>query len=218
MTVLSTYLPQVAWKAIVQTVIVLSDTTYRVTIQPYDVNDPGYGSIGVGLYLVDFLGHTYTITASDVGGDPNVIEISDDFEVGRGPLGYRESIIYESVDLGNSPYLAPVRYESLDKSAFGYRYPVDLEILWRNKGDNDELTGLVSHNVSVTFKNLYKQIPVGRDLTKVYRSYEEAPGKPVLEDVLFYNLDVTLTGFTLTIDSSEGLTGVFVEYHFKEKS
>ena len=58
-------------------------------------------------------------------------------------------------------------------------------------------------------------MPTGVGNTKAYRIFEEVTGKPVMQSVLFHSLVVNTLGFSLTIDDSESLTGVIIEYDFK---
>lgn len=84
----------------------------------------------------------------------------------------------------------------------------------RPRFDAGILTGLSSASVSVTFRSEYKSTPVGRKNIHVYRVVEPETGIVLDEDVLHHSVAVTTTGFTLTIDSSESLTGVVIEYLF----
>lgn len=81
--------------------------------------------------------------------------------------------------------------------------------------DYGVLRNLNSRSVSITFANEYDSIPYGRSNLKVYKAVAIEPGKLVDQQVLIYNLSVTTTGFTFEIDSSEELTGIEVEYFFK---
>lgn len=136
------YLPTVAWRTSISNVILLTEettelvATYRVTVDPIDINEPG-GLTGEAedidannYYLKDFLGHTYKII--DVG--TGTVDISDDFRTGHGAVTGRMGIIYKSVGGGTSPYLAPVYYKYLDKSARDYSRRFELDILWKNAG------------------------------------------------------------------------------------
>jgi len=76
------------------------------------------------------------------------------------------------------------------------------------------LSGLGSSSVAVNFPIPFPSIPVGRKNLHVYRVYTPEPGKDVDENVLFYGLTVTTSGFSFEIDSSESLTGVIIEYLF----
>ena len=84
----------------------------------------------------------------------------------------------------------------------------------RPRYDAGILTGLASASVSVTFRTEYKNLPVGRKNIHVYRLVEPEAGLILDQDVLFNSLVVTTTGFTLTIDASENLTGIIIEYFF----
>ena len=128
------YLPTVAWQTIVNNVAVVNSTTYTLSIANINPNDPGASSdtVAVGYYIRDWVGHTYSITGINVGGDPLRIQVVDDFLVGIGPQQGRLAYVYKSVGGGMAQYVAPIRYERLDKSAIGYGLPIDLDVLWQN--------------------------------------------------------------------------------------
>lgn len=128
------YLPTVAWQTVVNNVAVVNSTTYTLSIANINPNDPGASSntVAVGYYIRDWVGHTYSITGINVGGDPLRIQVVDDFLVGIGPQQGRLAYVYKSVGGGMAPYVAPIRYERLDESAIGYGLPIDLDVLWSN--------------------------------------------------------------------------------------
>lgn len=127
-------LPTVAWQTVVNNVAVVNSTTYTLSIANINPNDPGASSntVAVGYYIRDWIGHTYSITGINVGGDPLRIQVVDDFLVGIGPQQGRLAYVYKSVGGGMAPYVAPIRYERLDESAIGYGLPIDLDVLWSN--------------------------------------------------------------------------------------
>lgn len=75
------------------------------------------------------------------------------------------------------------------------------------------LTDLASRSVEVVFDYPFKRTPVGRKHLHVYRVTTEY-GFAIDTQVLFHSLVVNNEGFTLTIDDSEALTGIIIEYHF----
>ena len=124
------YRTKYRWQTMIRDVVKLSDTTYRVTVKAENVNDPGAMEvILVGYYLEDTLGNRYTITQVDGLS----VVVSDDFELGFGPRVDRQGVIFQSVVDGDSPFLAPAKYENLSISARDKAYGIDLDILWRNK-------------------------------------------------------------------------------------
>ena len=144
------YLPTVAWRTLISNVILLTAeteedvATYRVSIDPIDINEPGglTGEVddidGNNYYLKDFLGHTYKIIAKGTG----TVDVSDDFRTGHGAVTGRMGVIYKSVGDGTSPYLAPVYYKYLDSSARDYSRRFELDILWKNAGIAEVITDL----------------------------------------------------------------------------
>lgn len=213
---LTGYLPSVSWTTVVSDVVKLSDWRYRVTLIPLDVNEPGSGTLQVGFYLADWIGHTYHIKAVNVGGRPYDVELSDELRTGTGPQIGQEGKVYRSVGNGEAPIIGAVEYNELDKRALDYKYGIDMDILWKARGDIGEVKNLLSRSVSVTFKKTYLAPPVGLGNIRVYRMAEEMPGKPVAQMVLFHSPAVTVTGFTLIIDESEPLEGIIIEYNFTQ--
>lgn len=139
------YLPQIAWSTLVNDVVLLSPTTYRVTISPLDINEPGatVASVAIGYYLEDYVGYKYTIIAINVGGNPNNITVNDDFGVGFGPQSGQIAYIYKSVGDGKAPYIAPIPYSRLDETALDYSRAIELDILWKATKDTVQvLSGL----------------------------------------------------------------------------
>lgn len=126
------YLPEIAWSTIVNNVVMINSTTYEITISAEDVNEAGSGLLEVGFYLKDFIGHTYSITAINVGDNPQVIQVTDDFVMGYGPQTGQYAYIYKSVGEGLSPYIAPIKYGKLDNSALDTSRAVELDIIWKN--------------------------------------------------------------------------------------
>jgi len=91
-------------------------------------------------------------------------------------------------------------------------------MLWGNGKRTDIqagiLTSLVSRAVSVVFTKPFINVPVGRKNIHAYRTVEPESGLFLDQDVLFHSLVVTVDGFELTIDPSEALAGIVIEYHF----
>lgn len=133
----SVYLPTVAWRTYARDVILLTEetilnpATYRISVQPIDINELGAVTAEkqIGFYFKDYIGHTYTI----IDFTETTIDVSDDFRCGVGAQSGRQGIIYESVGDGLSPYLAPIYYRHLDKSALEYSRQAELDILWKHR-------------------------------------------------------------------------------------
>lgn len=73
----------------------------------------------------------------------------------------------------------------------------------------------ISAAVSITFDAPFVILPITTVL-KVYRKLEIETGKWVEQQVQYYLSEnwKTITGFSLTIESGESLTGVIIEYKF----
>lgn len=127
----TSYLPTVAWRITAKNIVLLDSNvgSYRVDIKPVDINEPGAEHKVIGNYLKDFVGHTYRI----ISANGSSVDVVDDFKTGFGPQTNRTAIIYRSVGNGDAPYLAPIWYRFLDKSAFDYSRRFELDILWKNR-------------------------------------------------------------------------------------
>ena len=82
-----------------------------------------------------------------------------------------------------------------------------------------KLTGLSSRSVSKTFSPAYSSLPAIVAF-RVYRNEETytGSGKYRMKDVLYDHSSavwLTVSGFTLDIDSSESLIGVIIDYKFE---
>jgi len=72
------YLPTIAWKTNVDSVIFTSPDIYTINAKPIDDNDPGAANREIGNYLKDNAGHVYTIT----GSTSTTITVQDEFNMG----------------------------------------------------------------------------------------------------------------------------------------
>lgn len=84
----------------------------------------------------------------------------------------------------------------------------------------DVVENLQSHTVNVEFKNEFTAIPAGMGNLKIYRLAPEE-GEYILADVLFSFPSLTwltTTGFTVKINPTEDLTGIFIDYTFIQKT
>ena len=149
------YLPTVAWQTVINNVAVVNSTTYTLSIANINPNDPGASSntVAVGYYIRDWVGHTYSITGINVGGDPLRIQVVDDFLVGIGPQQGRLAYVYKSVGDGYAPYLAPVRHFRLDDSALDYSRAIELDVMWKHRGvqvgTEDNVTKVTLEGISM---------------------------------------------------------------------
>jgi len=82
--------------------------------------------------------------------------------------------------------------------------------------DFSTIKNISERTVNKQFAQEFNGVPFGRSNLKVYRVVEVAPGKFIDQDVLYYGLTITASGFNFTIDESEDLEGVEVEYYFKQ--
>lgn len=160
------HLPQVAWRTICNTVEFVETVgginKYSLSVSPIDVNEPGAidFDIEVGYYLKDYVGHTYTIEVID----GSKITVTDDFKCGECPQSGKQAVVYKSVVEGNAPYLAPIYYQHLYKSALDYSRRIELDILWRNDPNPIRVnyTGVSSIellNWQQDYTNIYGEYP-----------------------------------------------------------
>lgn len=85
--------------------------------------------------------------------------------------------------------------------------------------ESGRITGLASASVTKSFLIAFDVAPVGRGLVRAYREIEPETGKTMIQDVLYHSFAFTttdglITGFELTIDETEDLSGVIIEYCF----
>lgn len=155
------YLPTVAWRTYARNVILLTEATtlspatYRISVSPIDVNELGAVTAQkqIGFYFKDYVGHTYTV----IDFTTTTIDVSDDFRCGVGAQSGRQGIIYKSVGDGLSPYLAPIYYRHLDKSALEYSRQTELDILWKHRLFT--YTAFASDNIGTGFSRTDVSLP-----------------------------------------------------------
>lgn len=153
-------LPTVAWRTYAKNVILLTaetvstPATYRISVAPIDVNELGAVTAEkqIDFYFKDYVGHTYRI----IGFTTTTIDVSDDFRCGVGAQSGRQGVVYKSVGDGESPYLAPIYYRHLDKSALEYSRQAELDILWRNGAISKKIEFTNTATPSITdYQNTY---------------------------------------------------------------
>lgn len=207
------FLPTVAWRTYANNVILLSSETistqsiYRISVQPIDINDLGAKTARkeVGFYFKDYVGHTYKI----IGFTSTTIDVSDDFRIGIGPQSGRQGIVYKSVGDGEAPYLAPIYYRHLDKSALEYSRQAELDILWRNGATSTKIeftntatpsiTGY-QNNYSLKFGQLPKFVLVTYDSAGVEWERQEKPIRNFIDgllDSVVYDLSDIYSGYII---------------------
>lgn len=148
------YFPSVVWRTRVDSVIMVTDTTYRVKVDPIDFSDPGATNRVIGNYLKDYSGVSYEIIDSTLTS----IIVRDRLKVNRGPQQGQIGLVYQSVQ-DSSPYLAPIYYRYLDETAFDYSRQIELAVLW----EQASLYRLDSANI-VWFQDTLSTIATKYDL------------------------------------------------------
>lgn len=130
------YLPTVAWSFKVRNVILLTSettenpATFRCTANPFDSSEPGANTADkeIGYVVVDNVGNLYSVI--DTG--TYTVDLSDDFRSGVGPQTGKWAVISKTVGDGTAPFLTPIHYRRLDRSAIDNIHRIELDILWRN--------------------------------------------------------------------------------------
>lgn len=207
------FLPSVAWRTYARNVILLTaetslvPATYRISVQPIDINELGAVTAEkqIGFYFKDYVGHTYRIIAFTT----ITIDVSDDFRVGVGAQSGRQAVLYKSVGNGESPYLAPIFYRHLDKSALEYSRQAELDILWRNGAFSVKIEFANTATPSVTdYQNTYSlkfgQLPkftlMTYDSAGVEWERQERPLRQFVDgllDSIVYDLSDLYSGYII---------------------
>jgi hypothetical protein len=110
--------PTISWEAIVsESTTYTGDYNYTCKLSKTNPNDPGYGDLQIGYYVVDFVGHIFEITGITFGGDSEAVIVHDllEREEENGPYGLRESYVYGS--LYQAATVAQAKLNRLDESA-----------------------------------------------------------------------------------------------------
>ncbi len=116
------------WKFYPSNVVQLTDSTYITDAYPFDYNDPGSIFRTVGNYIVDFVGHRYSV----IDSTSSTLTVLDIYHIGQGPQTDQIARCYRSVYNGNSKYVGSVDYSPLDESARWKLNGSDNELLWRH--------------------------------------------------------------------------------------
>ena len=124
------YITDYSWRTIVKNVILLSiSNTYRVSVSPIDITNPGASSIiEEGYVLVDNAGHIYPIIAVGTG----TIDVNDVLLTGECPASGLPGIVCKTANKGRALYLPQGLMNYLDKSAKPYLNSLAWAVLWAN--------------------------------------------------------------------------------------
>jgi hypothetical protein len=152
---MSIKLPTISWEVIISNTSVVSgeDYRYNCTLQPININDPGYGQLDVGYYIVDFIGHIFQIEEVN-GYDIKVYDLLEDTQY-TGPYNDKNGYVYSS--LKEAALVAQAKLNRLDKSAEDFVRNLILE-------NND--TFLFLNDTPDTYTDqAFKTLQVKEDLT-----------------------------------------------------
>jgi len=117
----------VDWKFYPENVIQLTDSTYLTDAYPFDYNDVGAIQRVVGNYVVDFVGHRYSV----IDSTSTTITVLDIYHLGQAPQTGQIARCYRSVGGGEAEYIGSIDYSPLDESARWKLNGSDNELLWR---------------------------------------------------------------------------------------
>ncbi len=115
---MSIFKPAVSWEAIIsETTPHATAYNYTCRVSKVNANDPGYGTLAVGYYIVDFIGHLFEIMEINYGADATVVRVYDIIEesTSYGPYNDKGSYVYES--LYDAALLTQAKLNRLDESA-----------------------------------------------------------------------------------------------------
>jgi len=134
----------------------------------------------------------------------------------------RELTEYEQLASGETGYVNPetifFAVDSVNFSGDPFKYSFN-NIRSIVHTEADILESLASRTVSVTFETAFTSRPLIRTW-RVYRVAETYTGSGVyrMKDVLYSHAAAWLTtiGFDIDIDTSEDLSGIIIEFEFKE--
>ena len=133
----------------------------------------------------------------------------------------RDLTTYTQLESGDPEYVPPSSlYVVFDSANFGsepLKFPAE-DLFEDSNVQKGRLTGLSSASVAVTFSTAFASTPI-TSLFEVFRYKEVVSGvwtKQSVKKNLGSATWLTSTGFSITIDSSESLTGVIIEYIFEE--
>lgn len=122
------YFRDIDWKFYPDSVIQLTDSTFKMQAVPFDFNDPGAISRTIGNFVVDFVGHRYRV----IDSTSTTITVLDAFHTGQAPQSGQIARCYRSVGGGEADYVGSVDYSPLDESARWKLNGADNELLWRH--------------------------------------------------------------------------------------
>jgi len=152
---------KVSWVTDIFDVVMIDTMTYTVVVRPLNINEPGaeLETKEVGFYIRDFVGNTYEIIETNVGGNPRRVKVIDLMNVGLGPQSGQQAYVYESVQYGYGPIVGPVRHDRLDRSSKETSQATEQEVAWFHRGvkeetnDIDNITTIVlGTGISATFE------------------------------------------------------------------
>ena len=116
MAILAT--PTISWEALVSQVTPdVTQYQYSCKVTKINVNDPGYGQLAVGYYIVDHIGHIFEIKALNFNGDPEAVVVLDLLSdpYSYGPYNDKNAYVFDS--LYKAALLAQAKLGRVDQSA-----------------------------------------------------------------------------------------------------
>ena len=146
------YYRTVDWKFYPDSIVQLTDSTWKIKAIPYDYNDPGAINRTIGNYVVDFVGHRFVV----IDSTSTTITVKDIHPTGQAPQTGQVAHCYRSVGNGEAQFIGSVDYTDLDASAEWKIHGADKELLWRKISSisnfvttNKDTIHQISHGFSV---------------------------------------------------------------------
>ncbi|MFA7301982.1 MAG: hypothetical protein WC069_06750, partial [Candidatus Shapirobacteria bacterium] len=121
------YYRKVDWKFYPDNVVQLTDSTYLTDAIPFDYNDPASIQRVIGNYVVDYVGHRYSV----IDSTSTTITVLDIYHIGQAPQTGQIARCYRSVGDGEAEYIGSIDYSPLDESSRWKLNGSDNELLWR---------------------------------------------------------------------------------------
>lgn len=124
------FLPEVAWRTIVDSVVYQSTDTFTVKVNPLDLNDIGAFDKTVGNFLFDNKQRGYKIINNSILPDGILITVVDVFKSGAAPFQGLSGFVVETPDGSFPSGLGTFYGERLDPTNSDYRNAIDLRIAY----------------------------------------------------------------------------------------
>lgn len=124
------FLPDVAWRTIIDSVVFKSTDVFTVKVNPLDLSDPGAFEKTVGNFLIDNKRRKYKITSSTPITNGIILTVEDVFKSGAAPYQGLVGYVIESPNGAFASGLSTYFGEKLDPTTEDYEKAIDLRIAY----------------------------------------------------------------------------------------